>query len=213
VTSDDDRTPLDQLVDQAADVFVYAPIGLFFEAPSLLPKLAAQGRVHARNARLFGQYAVRHGEAELKRRIADLEQQATGLLGLFGLGTEPVESDAPPPAGAPGEAAGEAVPDRAAVAGNGHTPARQAARSEAARSRAGRSGAARSAASEVAEPAEAPAPDVDTLSIPGYDSLSASQVVTRLEGLTPTELEAVRAYESAHRGRKTILNKVAQLQG
>jgi hypothetical protein len=36
--------------------------------------------------------------------------------------------------------------------------------------------------------------------------------VTRLEGLSPDELEAVRAYEAAHRGRKTILNKVAQLQ-
>jgi len=62
VTSDDDKTPLDQLVDQAADLFVFVPIGLFFEGPSLLPKLAEQGRVHARNARLFGQFAVRHGE-------------------------------------------------------------------------------------------------------------------------------------------------------
>ena len=31
-------------------------------------------------------------------------------------------------------------------------------------------------------------------------------------GLTPDELEAVRRYESEHRGRKTILNKIAQLQ-
>jgi hypothetical protein len=36
--------------------------------------------------------------------------------------------------------------------------------------------------------------------------------VTRLDGLGTDELEAVRAYEIAHRGRKTILNKVAQLQ-
>jgi hypothetical protein len=59
----------------------------------------------------------------------------------------------------------------------------------------------------------APSPVVDDLAITDYDSLSASQVVTRLEGLTDDELEAVRAYEAAHRGRKTILNKVAQLQG
>src|SRR5918995_1757355 len=64
--TDNDKTP----VDQAADLFVYAPIGLFFEAPSLLPKLAEQGRVHARNARLFGQFAVRQGEAEVRRRLA-----------------------------------------------------------------------------------------------------------------------------------------------
>jgi hypothetical protein len=50
------------------------------------------------------------------------------------------------------------------------------------------------------------------LAIPDYDSLSASHVVNRLAGLTTGELEAVRDYEAGHRGRKTILNKVAQLQ-
>lgn len=52
-----------------------------------------------------------------------------------------------------------------------------------------------------------------TLAIADYDSLAASQVIPRLAGLEPAELEAVRAYEAAHRGRKTILGKVAQLQG
>jgi hypothetical protein len=50
------------------------------------------------------------------------------------------------------------------------------------------------------------------LAIPGYDSLSASQVLPRLAGLAPDELEAVRRYEVGHRGRKTILGRVAQLQ-
>lgn len=50
------------------------------------------------------------------------------------------------------------------------------------------------------------------LAIPGYDTLSASQVVPRLAGLGAEELEAVRVYETATRGRRTILNKVAQLQ-
>jgi hypothetical protein len=36
--------------------------------------------------------------------------------------------------------------------------------------------------------------------------------VNRLAGLSPVELEAVRLYEAANRGRKTILSKVAQLQ-
>ena len=56
------------------------------------------------------------------------------------------------------------------------------------------------------------APSSATLAIPGYDSLSASQVVQRLGGLAPEELEAVRQYESATRGRRTILSKIAQLQ-
>jgi hypothetical protein len=51
------------------------------------------------------------------------------------------------------------------------------------------------------------------LAIPDFDSLAASQVIPRLEGLSPDELEAVRAYEAGRRGRKTILNKIAQLQG
>ena len=50
------------------------------------------------------------------------------------------------------------------------------------------------------------------LAIPGYDTLSASQVLPRLEGLEPAELEALRSYESAHRARKTILARVVQLQ-
>lgn len=55
-------------------------------------------------------------------------------------------------------------------------------------------------------------PDVADLAIPDYDSLAASQVVPRLAGLSPDELADVRAYEAAGRGRKTILNRIAQLQ-
>jgi len=51
------------------------------------------------------------------------------------------------------------------------------------------------------------------LPIADYDSLAASQVIPRLGGLESDELEAVRSYELAHRGRKTILGKVAQLNG
>jgi hypothetical protein len=177
VTENDDRTPADQL----ADLLVYIPIGLFFEAPTLLPKLAEQGRVHTRNARLFGQFAVRQGEAEVRRRLAGLEEQTTGLLRALGVlpGDDTDRGDGAGGVDAP-------APERAAV-------------------RSDRSPAAR------IEPAE-PGPDVADLAIPDYDSLSASHVVTRLPGLTLDELEAVRAYEVGHRGRKTILNKIVQLQ-
>ena len=49
------------------------------------------------------------------------------------------------------------------------------------------------------------------LPIPGYDLLSATQVIERLEGLARPELLAVKAYELAHRARTTILGKIAQL--
>ena len=59
----------------------------------------------------------------------------------------------------------------------------------------------------------ADAPTSDGLPIPGYDALSASQVVERLAGLERDELDAVQAYESAHRQRRTILGKIEQLAG
>ncbi len=68
----------------------------------------------------------------------------------------------------------------------------------------------------VASPSAGSAPvglDPAQLAIPGYDTLSASQVVQRLPGLSPEELEAVRLYEVAGRNRKTVLLKAAQLSG
>ena len=45
----------------------------------------------------------------------------------------------------------------------------------------------------------------------GYDTLSASQVVRRLESLGPNELRAVQRYEASTRNRRTILNRAGQL--
>jgi hypothetical protein len=49
------------------------------------------------------------------------------------------------------------------------------------------------------------------LPIDEYESLAASQVVARLPTLTPSELEEVRSFEAAHRGRRTILGRIDQL--
>ena len=45
----------------------------------------------------------------------------------------------------------------------------------------------------------------------GYDTLPASHIVSRLRRMTPGELGGARAYEAAHRNRRTILAKVDQL--
>jgi hypothetical protein len=74
------------------------------------------------------------------------------------------------------------------------------------------------AAGTSAGPGPAPAPGTvaaagsSSLAIPGYDTLSASQVVPRLEGLSGAELDAVRAYEEATRARKTVLTRIDQLR-
>jgi len=54
---------------------------------------------------------------------------------------------------------------------------------------------------------------LEGLAIPDYRALSASQVVRRLDGLGPDELEAVYRYEGATRGRRTILHRAQQLLG
>jgi hypothetical protein len=164
----DDKTPVEQAIDQALDVFVYAPIGLVFEGPALLPKLIERGKNQVNMARMIGKFAVQQGQSEAPKLAGKLQEQAEGILGLLGLATP----SGPPPPAAPTAPAASTEP--------------ATARSSAA---------------------------ADGLAIPDYDSLSASQVVNRLAGLSTAELEAVRTYEAGHRGRKTILNKVTQLQG
>src|SRR5690606_6000016 len=95
VTRDNNK----RAVDHAADLLFYAPIGLFFEAPALMAKLAEQGRTHARNARLFGKFAVEQGEARVRERMSTVEEQATGVLRL--LGVLPTPPSEPPPAPGP----------------------------------------------------------------------------------------------------------------
>lgn len=90
------------------------------------------------------------------------------------------------------------------------TPKATAARPAPASGQAPAQGAPASARSNGKT--EAPPRVSADLAIPGYDTLSASQVVQRLAGLAAPELEALREYESATRGRRTILSKIAQLQ-
>ncbi len=65
-------------------------------------------------------------------------------------------------------------------------------------------------------PWDRPVPDPAAEAIVGgaladYDTLSASQVVRRLESLGPEELRAVQRYEASTRNRRTILNRAGQL--
>jgi hypothetical protein len=69
------------------------------------------------------------------------------------------------------------------------------------------------AATAAAPSASAAASAAQDLPINNYDTLSASQIVPRLAGLNPDELTRVRAYETSHRRRRTILGRIAQLQG
>jgi hypothetical protein len=224
--TDDDSTkgPL----EQAIDMLVYAPIGLFFSGPSLLPQLAEEGRNQAKAGRMFGEFAVRQGRAELERRLAAFEEKAGETLRILGARGDDDIAPTPGPtgtgtsssataagssaAGSSVTAAGSPAARSSASGGVGARPNGASARSAATASSVEGTAPSSVGGNGAVTPIPTPSPTVEDLAITGYDSLSASQVVTRLEGLGTDELEAVRAYEIAHRGRKTILNKVAQLQ-
>jgi hypothetical protein len=61
----------------------------------------------------------------------------------------------------------------------------------------------------VSDAAPAPSPPAP---FEDYDALPASNVVQRMNRLTPAELEAVVAYEQANRRRRTILAKADSLR-
>lgn len=169
-------------LEQALDLFVYAPLGLALVAREDLPALVQRGRrqveEQVRAARMVGELAVTQGRKEARNAVA----RASGALGGLvigprwspGVDTASPGSSPPPPASPRGE------------------------EQQGTLSSDGRPGA--------------PAPSGAHLAIPGYDSLSASQVVQRLAGLTAEELDAVHAYEQATRGRRTILSRIAQLR-
>lgn len=62
------------------------------------------------------------------------------------------------------------------------------------------------------KPSEAP-PDssVAARAIPGYDQLTAAEVIGHLPSLTRDDLRSIREYEESHRGRRTVLGRIAQL--
>jgi hypothetical protein len=69
----------------------------------------------------------------------------------------------------------------------------------------------------VAEPDESGVvgddpPDATTLPLADYDHLPASDIVSMLAGLEPSERDAIEAYELQGRHRRTILGKLDQLR-
>ena len=176
----DEKSPL----EQALDLFVYAPLGLVLTVQEELPKLVEKGRTRATGqvmmAKMIGQFAVQQGQREAEKAAKNAVER------LSEMGIIRVEAET---------AAEERVPVS--------TPAPTAAAAPASSPSTRRAPAATNGGGVL---------PVTELAIPGYDSLSASQVVQRLAGLSAAELEAVARYESATRHRKTILSRVSQLQ-
>jgi hypothetical protein len=217
-----DKNPIEDAVEQAIEAFVYAPIGLLFDGPARFPKLVRNGKSQVTNARMMGQFAVQMGRTEVEKRAATMDGPVVDLLrglGVVGPAAAPA-APAPTPtepaaaaAGAPSDDGDDAASRPAKSATAKGTTAKKAAAKVArpAKKAAKNKSEAKKAAARANAAVKSATPAVDVLPIPDYDSLSASQVVSRLRGLTPGQLDAVRAYESGTRNRKTILNRVQQL--
>lgn len=227
-------------IEQALDLLFYAPVGFAFSLRELVPGLAEKGRQQVTMARAVGEFAVTMAQRQAEKLLH--RDPGTGASGASsstgsgsGSGSAPRTSAAAPASAAgasapPASPAAPSVPQRAApLAPRRPAPSASPAAggSVTGQGGAGRPGAtgARGTTGSSRPPSRPPAPPrpgparvpgtgsaVRQLAIPGYDALSASQVLPRLAGLTRPELEAVRAYEEAGRGRKTVLNRIAQLQ-
>jgi hypothetical protein len=218
----DDKQP----VEKAVDLLVYAPVGMACYFRDMLPSM--MGIFIARGKREVGSHRAPPAPSpppvppEVKRRI----DESMGMARYMAEGGLGVARDvAGSGIGVAREVAGSALAQFLAMRAN-------EVGANLAESEVGSEGSAPAEPTPAPAPAPAPPPDaawetapaptpasaspgdvpsVEALSIPDYDELSASQVVERLEGLDRESLEAIRRYESEHRGRNTILSKIAQL--
>jgi hypothetical protein len=173
-------------VARAVELFVYAPIGaglfLLDETPGFIEAAVERGRTTL-DPRITTARST--GEVALAFGVPMLRRKVEARVARL-LGRDQSSPPAPSAPPAPEPAVARPVPTEP------WTPA----------------------PAPAPKPAYAPtngAPSSADLPIPGYDELSASQVVERLVGLAPSELDAVHAYEAANRRRRTILGKIEQL--
>jgi hypothetical protein len=189
--------------ERAVDLLVYAPVGVALylrdTVPMFVNLFVSRGRAEVSQrrqqaegqvsqAKALGEYAFEFGgpmlREQVEKGIAAARKGAEAVLG--GISEEPAPSPQP-------SASAKAKPNSTATKPKKPKPEPAAERTEAGREEA--------------------KPSATGLGIQDYDELSASQVVERLDGLQATELDAVRAYETAHRARRTILFKIEQLTG
>ena len=207
-----------QPVEKAVELFVYAPVGVALYVRDMLPSM--MGIFVSRGKREVQSHLPGHTPPapptppvppEVKRRI----DESVGVAKYMAEGGLGVARDvAGNGIGVAREMAGSALAQFLAMRANGAPLAEESAPVDVEEPTARPTATATAPAPTPPQPAPAPAadvPSVDALPIPDYDELSASQVVERLEGLDRESLDAIRAYETEHRGRNTILGKIAQL--
>ena len=206
---DENKSPAERLLD----LVVFGPAGLALTATEEFPKLVDKGRHHlegqVRTARLVGQVAVQMGRRQFDQFVGQRSSKPTSPPARAHSGR--AASRPPSPAGVVPES--PTVVSTTATSAVGLSTPSEAAPSNGAAAKNGTATTKTAAAKSTPVTGAVADGSVDSgaLAIPGYDSLSASQVVQRLAGLSRSELIEVRAHEQAQRHRRTILNRVEQL--
>ena len=170
----------DTPLERAVELFVYAPIGLAMFAKDTVPT--------------FLKMFVARGQTEVTQRRKTAGSQASQYKTIGQMAVKYGGPEVKRQAGAAAETVRKRAEETLTARGR-RRPAVPAT---------GRG--VRRTPPRAARPADAP-PGAGELAIPGYDLLSASQVIDRLTGLTRPDLLAVKAYEAAHRARTTILGQ------
>src|SRR5947207_16002453 len=67
-------------IEQALDLFFYAPLGLLMNAQEVVPQLIEKGHQQVVVARMFGKFAV---EQEAPKQIAQLQKQVQKIAEQF----------------------------------------------------------------------------------------------------------------------------------
>lgn len=173
------------------DFVLYAPIGLLYEYRKIVPQLIKRGKSQVQLGMFFGRMAASKGTSGAERMTADaLTTMATiAARGIteFGqvVGLAPPDDDAPPLGVAPQAATISEIDE---------------AREPTAEAKPAKKPPARRSA--------APAP---RLPIAGYDQLTAREIVSLLDDLTPAQRTRIRHHETGNRNRKTVLAKLDRL--
>jgi len=115
----DEKRPL----DQALELFVYAPLGFALAAREELPKLVEKGRAtldpQLTMARMIGEFAVTHGQKEAEKAV----RQVGDLLGdMLGRPTPPPAPAEPAPGPVPTPAPAPKAPKAPKATTNGSGP-------------------------------------------------------------------------------------------
>lgn len=199
--ADDSSTnPLEILLEH----LVYAPVGFLYEYPEIKDKLITKGRSQVQLAKVMAQYASQqNGGMEallagaLKQAAGGIDKVLSDLGAQFGAPCAPYDGES-----GPSDSTAESTPRKAGVDDDDAdglvdiddtSTHREPVHAEDARGAEG--------------------PDDDAEVWDDYESLTAREIVLRLDTASEAEVQAVLGYETLHRGRKTVTAKARRILG